>query len=362
MAAHAANAARRSLLLLLLSAPGVLAARGARRDAGEMPEAAIPPAKRYSELRAMPGHTVKEVLAGPSALEMLGEEELPAAFDWRSVHGISWVTKDLNQHVPQYCGSCWAHGSMSALADRIKIARGAAWPDINLAIQVLLNCGTEVAGSCNGGEDGGAYQWVYENGIPSDTCQQYKARDDVCTPETTCRNCAPPVGGGKCWATRNYTRHYVTSYGHVRGEREMMSEIYLRGPISCAIDSDPLANYTSGVVTDPGKEQNHVISVAGWGEVGDANDDNPYLADNNKTSAKKHGLKYWIVRNSWGTYFGMGGWFLVERGTNALKIEDACHWAIPKPNDEYAGVDGVSTPAQMLSRRPAHVQLPVWEG
>jgi cathepsin X len=37
-------------------------------------------------------------------------------------------------------------------------------------IQVILNCGTNVAGSCGGGSGSGAYQFVYENGIP-ELCQ-----------------------------------------------------------------------------------------------------------------------------------------------------------------------------------------------
>ena len=36
----------------------------------------------------------------------------------------------------QYCGSCWAQAATSSLSDRIKIARKAAWPDINIAPQV----------------------------------------------------------------------------------------------------------------------------------------------------------------------------------------------------------------------------------
>eukprot|EP00804_Cyclotella_cryptica_P008629 CCRYP_007588-RE/>CCRYP_007588-RE protein AED:0.47 eAED:0.47 QI:0/-1/0/1/-1/1/1/0/101 len=71
----------------------------------------------------------------------ISEEDLPPSWDWRNVSGHSFLTHSLNQHIPQYCGSCWAHGALSALADRIKIARNAVGDDINLSIQWVLNCG-----------------------------------------------------------------------------------------------------------------------------------------------------------------------------------------------------------------------------
>ena len=55
------------------------------------------------------------------------------------------------QHIPHYCGSCWAHGAISSLMDRIKIAQKGKGTDINLSIQYILNCGAESAGSCHGG-------------------------------------------------------------------------------------------------------------------------------------------------------------------------------------------------------------------
>eukprot|EP01137_Pigoraptor_chileana_P015073 Opistho-2@70542 len=177
--------------------------------------------------------TRREVIKTPRPQDYLNAASLPTNFDWRNVNGTNFLTRNLNQHIPVYCGSCWAHGSMSSLGDRIKIARNAAWPDIIPAIQVILNCATDVAGSCYGGDPLATYSFVHDNGVPDETCQQYKATDEDCTAQNTCENCKGPPGQGTCWAQQNYTKYYVDEYGSVDGEANMMAEIYARGPISC---------------------------------------------------------------------------------------------------------------------------------
>ena len=60
----------------------------------------------------------------------------PPEWFWGDVGGKNFLTQTKNQHIPQYCGSCWAQAATSSLSDRVKIARRAAWPDINIAPQV----------------------------------------------------------------------------------------------------------------------------------------------------------------------------------------------------------------------------------
>ena len=98
-------------------------------------------------------------LAAPLPHTYIESGDLPQSFNWADVDGKSYLTKSLNQHIPQYCGSCWAHGALSSLGDRIKIARKAQGDDINLSIQFILNCGTESAGSCHGGYVSSSSAW-----------------------------------------------------------------------------------------------------------------------------------------------------------------------------------------------------------
>lgn len=235
------------------------------------------------------------------------------------------LTRD-NRPLSADCGSCWAHGSVSALGDRIKIARNGKGIDINLSVQHILNCGN--VGSCHGGSVDGPYQWLHKlsqtgTGISYETQQPYLAcsseskegicgaADWTCTPENIARTCSTFPPRGKCTGLSKYPNATISEYGSVSGADAMAKEIYARGPISCGIDASPILNYQGGVVSMAGDMIDHVVSVVGWG---------------NDPSAGQ----YWIVRNSWGEYWGEMGYIRVAKGNNALHLEEQCAWAVPK--------------------------------
>mmetsp|Transcript_14110 Transcript_14110/g.38346 ORF Transcript_14110/g.38346 Transcript_14110/m.38346 type:complete len:467 (+) Transcript_14110:95-1495(+) len=287
-------------------------------------------------------------------------------FDWcfKNSKGFSLCTMNRNQHIPQYCGSCWAHGSFSALADRIKIKRGGKGIDINLSIQAMLNCGSgdwgtagpnsaglPSPGSCWGGSADAVYQWLYNlsrvvtpgTGIPYETGAPYMACSELppedesdfhqsgicptlasqgqlkCTYMNYARTCSTfPSNGGFCTGLESFPNVTISDYGSISGAEAMMTEIHHRGPIACAVNADALDNYTGGIVTEDGGMchdgpdvypcTNHIIEVTGWG------------------TDPVHG-KYWFMRNSWGEYWGEMGWARVKFG--AINIESECSWAVP---------------------------------
>merc|ERR1712038_908200 len=146
---------------------------------------AMASAEKFNEIKILDGHTKKNNIRSALPHTYVNPDDLPEAFTWGNVNGKCYLTKALNQHLPNYCGSCWAHGSISALADRIKIAReGTPGPDINLSIQFILNCGADIAGSCHGGYHTGVYELIQTMGnVPFHTCHApvNRTRDSVHT-------------------------------------------------------------------------------------------------------------------------------------------------------------------------------------
>jgi len=248
----------------------------------------------------------------PVVKHRLTATEAPDQWLWNDVNGVNYLTQMKNQHIPQYCGSCWAQASTSALSDRIKIARKAAWPDINISPQVVVSCSKNDMG-CHGGDAISAYQFMHENEVTDETCSIYRARGHDngldCSPIIKCKDCHPH---DKCFVPDEYYVYKVDQFGNVTGEADMIQEIYQRGPIACAIAVPAeFRNYTSGIFEDKtgAMEKTHEISVVGYGV--------------------EDGTKYWLVRNSWGTQWGDGGFAKVIRGVNNINIESECAWATP---------------------------------
>jgi hypothetical protein len=301
--------------------------------------------------------------ATPPPLAAAAAAALPANFSWGDAGLLapSW-----NQHIPHYCGSCFLHATLSMVQDRLKIAKAAAGergPDAMLARQAFLNCAPfhGLSGGCDGGDVIDVLRYMAKQGLPDESCVPYAATDytvygkkaSKCPAEGYCTNCMPLNDVDTCWAVRRPPRYTVSAYGTVAapGEGAMLEELAARGPITCSMATPEAFDYgygphlyPDGVATDPGGdlEVDHDVEVVGWGETAG-------------------GKKYWVVRNSWGSYWGRLGFFLLERGANALQIEAGdCWWATPEWDDEKAvrngtlvgSMWGLLTPKEAARARP----------
>ena len=92
-------------------------------------------------------------------------------------------------------------------------------------------------------------------------------------------------------------------------------EIYARGPVAASINGKPLHDFMGGKVYDDdtaSREHHHAVSIVGWGK-----------------EDKEDGKEYWIIRNSWGSYWAEGGFCKIATGKNILGVEGNVAWATP---------------------------------
>ncbi|KAF4682068.1 hypothetical protein FOZ60_011197 [Perkinsus olseni] len=243
-------------------------------------------------------------------------EILPESWDWRNVDGKNYLSFTRNQHNPSYCGGCWAFASTSAFADRLTIKDDRRWPNKAISPQQVINC--RGGGDCYGGDKYGVYDFFYTYGAVHDTCRAYTATnfDDFlgwCPAEARCMECTDGPDG--CKATANYRTWHVRDFARLEGADQIKREIWKRGPVGCGVDATKqMDDYEGGIFYQdkPNPEINHEVSLVGWGQDPDTKDE------------------YWVMRNSWGSFWGEHGYMRIKFGT--LLIDSQCSWGEPGEN------------------------------
>ncbi|XP_039080630.1 procathepsin L isoform X3 [Hyaena hyaena] len=200
--------------------------------------------------------------------------EIPSSVDWREK---GYVT-------PGYCLCCWAFSATGALEGQMFRKTGKL---VSLSEQNLVDCSQpEGNKGCNSGLIDDAFQYVKDNGgLDSEQSYPYHAQGESCKykPENSVAS--------------------VTDYWDIPSkENELMNTLAAVGPTSAAIDSslDTFRFYKEGIYYDPNcssENLDHGVLVVGYGSDG--------------TEAENK--KYWIVKNSWGTDWGMGGYIMMAK-------------------------------------------------
>lgn len=180
------------------------------------------------------------------------------------------------------CGSCWSFGAIAPL--EFSKCKRSGYP-LALSEQHLVDCDPNDHG-CDGGFYTNAWYYLKQCG-GAEQASVYPYRGVA----------------GTCRFNSNYIGARVSSYSNVAASASAMMRALASGPVSVAINAvDSLSYYKSGVYSGNCAGQiNHAVVVVGYGSL--------------------YGEDYWVVRNSWGSGWGQGGYVLMKRGVNMCNVE-----------------------------------------
>ena len=293
---------------------------------------------------------VHDVVQYRSLLNM--GQTIPKEFDWRTKTTLDGrpILKPVRDQ--STCGSCYAFCAATMLQARLNIATQGN-VNVSLSPQDLVNCGNgfikEVMENpsqkefvsnlqkkgvlaeaewyalegCYGGLLASSVDYLVVHGLPTEEEVPYKNMKMKCNGWDGKRYRAKSAHdltygneNGFPMEPRSLPSNIlqqniqnmqlaIMNDGPIIGGMNIYSDLYYypnMGKVYQKKDYIPLKTGPAPVVI----EGSHAITIIGWGESKDP---------------QGNILPYWICQNSWGTKWGLDGYFYVERGVNMINIE-----------------------------------------
>ena len=245
-------------------------------------------------------------------------------FDLRNLKGVTSV-KDQGS-----CGSCWAFSAIATIESSHALINK---ENLDLSEQSFVNCVGDSKG-CNGGWYDFAYNWLLENDA--------EVSLEVEAPYRKVQN--------SCSLSEGKSNVKIANYKFISGNpsvQEVKNLLISHGALAVALDANTsqFQNYKNGVIKTMNTQPNHAVTIVGW--------------DDDKQA--------WLIKNSWGTYWGLDGYGWVAYNTSGLT---AFSWVDvtkndttpapkpqPKPDEELVELDFVHVLGSLQVHQELYVKV-----
>jgi C1A family cysteine protease len=243
---------------------------------------------------------------------------IPLSWDWRSSPGYSAVTTVKDQGS---CGSCWAFGNIGAIESNYK-KNIAGHPTLNLSENNMIDIRDSAANKychwpwlwtrCGGGNTYEAT--AYLTGLVKKSALLHVSKG-VLTEANDAYNATAGYANPKCTATRpNPVRRIDGTRWVSSTTATMKNAVYAKGPMVTAYYAESpggahwYSNNTIYHYPSYSGSTNHMVLIVGY--------------DDNKPWPVGTGKGAWLVKNSWGSFNSMGGYFWLTYGSAKVGAEN----------------------------------------